>query len=380
MDPLRALRQIGAPLGLPGMPDGRDEQIGAVEIGILDGIGAGIVLEMEEQRPLHRQPSSGSLRHEGFQIGNEVHINPRHPGEMREHLRVLVDLQVVARAVALMGAHDGREGPHLGPAHDELRRADIAEEARIAADIRVVIGVAEEPRRQRARDHRHEPVVAGEIDRLVAAPQQGTMLLDAGEAGAHEEQGLAGLAPALDRAGIHLGPERRPGIVHQLGIDAVGELHVDRQIFAEIGHPAGEAEIEHVLADHALGEPCGSVRIGEIDDAAIELAEIDESRLAALVLCEIAGGLRLREQGAVDGEIGIDVAEEADAAILQLGDALAQARIAVLVRLPVPEQARAERGVAQADPILAPEAGHLRAGRDDASRAARRSWRRPSGR
>ena len=89
---------------------------------------------------------------------------------MREHLRVLVDLQVVARAVALMGAHDRREGAHLGPAHDELRRAHIAEEARVAADIRVVIGVAEKPRRERAGDHRHEPVVAGEVDRLIAAP------------------------------------------------------------------------------------------------------------------------------------------------------------------------------------------------------------------
>ena len=295
MDPLGTFRQISAPLRLPGAPDRGDEQIGTVEIGILDRVGARIVLEMEEERALHRQAPAGGLRHEGFQIGREVHINSGHPGEMREHLRVLVDLQVVARAVALMGAHHRRERPHLGPAHDELRRAHIAEEARIAADVRVVIGIAEKPRRQRARDHRHEPVVAGEIDRLIPAPKQGTMLLDAREPGAHEEQGLAGLAAARHRARIHLGPERRPGIVHQLGIDAIGELHIDRQVFAEIGHPAGQPEIEHVLADHTLGEPGGRLRIGEIDDAAIELAEIHESRLSALVLCEVAGGLRLRE-------------------------------------------------------------------------------------
>ena len=107
------------------------------------------------------------------------------------------------------------------------------------------------------------------------------MLLNAREAGAHEEQDLARLAPAFHGAGIHLGPQRRPCIVHQLRIDAVREMDVDRQIFSEIGHPAGEAEIKHVLADHALGEPCGRLRIGEIDDAAIELAEIHESGLAA---------------------------------------------------------------------------------------------------
>ena len=157
---------------------------------------------------------------------------------MREDFRVLVDLQVVARAVALMGAHHRRERPHFGPAHDELRRAHIAEEACIAANVRMVIGIAEQSRRKRARDHRHEPVVTAEIDRLIPAPQQGTMLLDAREPGAHEEQGIAGLAPARHGARVHFGPERRPRIVHQLRIDSVGELHIDRQIFSEIGHPA----------------------------------------------------------------------------------------------------------------------------------------------
>ena len=141
------------------------------------------------------------------------------------------------------------------------------------------------------------------------------MPLNAGEAGAHEEEHVARLAAALDGAGVHLGPQRRPGVVHELGVDAVGEVNVDGQILAEIGHPAGEPEVEHVLADHAFGKPVGGLRIGEIDDAAVELAEIDEGRPAGRVRREIAGRLRFREQRAVDGKIGVHVAEEADATI-----------------------------------------------------------------
>ena len=122
--------------------------------------------------------------------------------------------------------------------------------------------------------------MAREIDRLVAAPQQRAMFLDAGEAGAHEEQGLAGLAAAGDGARIDLRPQRWPGIMHQLGVDTICKVDVDRQIFAEIGHPAGKAVIQHVLSDDVLGKPFGSGRIGEIDDAAVEFAEIDQRRLA----------------------------------------------------------------------------------------------------
>ena len=49
MDPVHTLRKIGRPFGLPGLPDRGDEQIGAVEIGILDGIGPGIVLDLLRQ-------------------------------------------------------------------------------------------------------------------------------------------------------------------------------------------------------------------------------------------------------------------------------------------------------------------------------------------
>ncbi len=209
-----------------------------------------------------------------------MHIDPGHAGEMRQNFGILVDLQILARAVALMGAHDRREGRHLGPAHDEFRRADISEKARVTADIRVMIRIAEEAGGQGGRDHGHETVVTREIHGLIASPQQRAMFLDPREPCPHEEQDVAGSPSFLDRARVDLRPERRPGVVHQPGIDTVGELHVDGKILAEIGHPPGEPEVDHVAADHALGKPLGGVGIGEVDDAAIEFAEIDERRLA----------------------------------------------------------------------------------------------------
>ena len=61
---------------------------------------------------------------------------------------------------------------------------------------------------------------------------------------------------------------------HPLDV-AAGRRAADRQILAEICHPAGQAIVEHVLADDLLGEPCRGVRIGEIDGAAVKLTEID---------------------------------------------------------------------------------------------------------
>ncbi|MNU03321.1 hypothetical protein D3C72_2473010 [compost metagenome] len=63
--------------------------------------------------------------------------------------------------------------------------------------------------------------MAGEIDGLVTAPQQRAVGLHTGKARAHEEQRFAGFAAAFNGLGVDLCPERRPGIVHQLGVDAV---------------------------------------------------------------------------------------------------------------------------------------------------------------
>ncbi len=51
------------------------------------------------------------------------------------------------------------------------------------------------------------------------------------------------------------------------------EPDIGRQILAEIRHPAGQAEIQHVAADDLFREPDGGGGVGEIDQTALELAE-----------------------------------------------------------------------------------------------------------
>jgi hypothetical protein len=48
-------------------------------------------------------------------------------------------------------------------------------------------------------------------------------------------------------------------------VHAIGQAHVGRQVLAEVGHPARQAEVQHLLADHRLGEPVGGLGIGEVD-------------------------------------------------------------------------------------------------------------------
>ena len=204
--------------------------------------------------------------------------------------------------------------------------------------------------------------MTGEVDRLVTAPDQRTMGLHSGEACAHEEQRFAGLVAAFDGFCIDLGPQGGPCIVHQLCVDTVGERYIDRQIFAEISHPPGKAEIQHVLADDFFGKPVGGSRIGEIDDAAIELAEVHQRRFPFCIRCEITGLFGDREKRAVNAEIGVHVTQEADTLIGKLGDLLAQMRITGFVRLPVPEQACAKGCLAKPHPVLTPQARHERSG------------------
>jgi len=167
-----------------------------------------------------------------------MNVDRSHPGEMREDHRIAVELQIVTRPVAFVAAHHRREGRHLAPTHQQIGRAHIAEQAGVAADVGVVKRVAEQARRQGGADHRDQPVMPGKIDRLVARPEPGAMLLRPRETGPHEEHGLAGAASARHRLRIHFGPEHRPVIVREPCIDTAGKTHIDRQILAKIGHPA----------------------------------------------------------------------------------------------------------------------------------------------
>ena len=100
--------------------------------------------------------------------------------------------------------------------------------------------------------------------------------------------------------------------MRQLGGRAVVEDGVGGQVLAEVGHPAGEAEVDEVPPDDAL-VPVEGRRVREVDDARVELAEVHEVVLARGVLGEEAPARGLVEEAPARGDVGVDVAEEADA-------------------------------------------------------------------
>ena len=206
MHPFRACRQIGRPFVFTRRDHRRDEQVGTEQISGLDRIGRGIVLEVQEQRPLHRQAGPRRLVRQPPDIGREMRIYPRHPREMREQFRGVVILHILSRPIALVRAHHGGEGRHLGPAHREFGVAGRIEQAGIAAAIAMVMRIPQHPRRKRRADHRPDPVVPAEIDRLIAGPQHRAMPLHTRRAGAHEHHHLARRAAPGHTPGVHLAP------------------------------------------------------------------------------------------------------------------------------------------------------------------------------
>ena len=227
-------------------------------------------------------------------------------------------------------------------------------------------GIADETRRESGGEHRADAVVAGEVDRLVPGPQQGTVTLHPAETGAHEEHRLVGLVATGNGLCVDGGPQHRPAVMRQHRVAAVGEAQVDRQIFPEIGHPPGDIEIEHLTPDDAIGKPRARCGAGEVDHCRVELAEID---MARRVVVQVEGKMLavdgLLIEHAIDRQIGVGIREEADALAFQRGDAGRQVGVARGVPAPVPEQAPAEARLAHAAPVLAPQSADRRTRGDD---------------
>ena len=148
------------------------------------------------------------------------------------------------------------------------------------------------------------------------------MGLHARKARAHEEKCFAGLAPAGERAGVYLGPLHGIAVVRFYRVRSVGQPQIGGQILAEIGHPSGDAAVEHFAADDPLGKPGAGFLAGEVEHAAFELAEIDQLRLVAVELqAEVPTRRCLGIELAIDREIGIHIGKEADAAFGKRSDA-----------------------------------------------------------
>ena len=140
---------------------------------------------------------------------------------------------------------------------------------------------------------------------------------------------------------------------------AVQHNVVRRQVFAEIRHPAVNADVEAAGFDDLVLEPVVGFRIGQVNNTAVELAEIDQIDAAVAAAGEDAGLQTLPVELAALHEVGIDIPEEFDPSGVQLFDFAREIRIHLGVEVPVPLQALAEGGDAFSAPVLAPDAGNL---------------------
>ncbi len=230
----------------------------------------------------------------------------------------------------------------------------------------MVIRVADQPRRERGADHCADTVVAREVHRLVAGPEQRTEAARAREPGPHEEDRVPCAAARRYRACVHLRPQGRPGVVRQHAVAPVGKPHVDRQILAEVGHPPCHAQVEHLLPDHAFGKPFRRGRQRKVHDSGFELAKVDQVRLSRIhALGQVPGRRRFGEERSIDRQVRVDVGEKPYVTGYKLSDLLAQPRVPRLIRRPVPEQPLAETRMPDSGPVFAPQPGNGGSGGDD---------------
>ena len=189
------------------------------------------------------------------------------PHGMCDHIR-RVELAVRPWAYGFVTAHEEREGPRLHPAGEQLAVALHLAEGEEAADVPMHHRNARKAEREACRHDTGQPIVTGIIRMLVAVPENGSVFLDAGIAGACKEHHVAA-AVLLYRLAVQLRPQHRPLVVQQRGVAVVQDA-VDGQILAEIRHPAGDAEIEHVpLYKHVLRE-AHRLGIRQVEHARVE--------------------------------------------------------------------------------------------------------------
>ncbi len=274
---------------------------------------------MQEQRAHNRQAGLRIQCDGLFQVRFQGSEDGGHTGKMGDSFRVAVKLPVVARTVTFMGAHHRREGAEIAPAQQQLFAALHLKQGGVTANITVMQAMSGHCQRQRRRDDRRQSIVQTPVNVLVARPHHGGVFLATGGTGAHKEEDLAELARFFKGFVVTFRPQRRPGVMHNFGADAVMQVSVGGQILAEVSHPAAAAEFNHVLFDHFL-EPGVGFRISEIDNAAVELAKLHQIIAAGGIFCQIAALCRFFAEVFIAGNIRVDIGKELYALFVPLLD------------------------------------------------------------
>ena len=326
-------------------------------------VGVGLAARAEvhglpEVRPQHGQALRG-LREATLEIGPQRGVDIRQAHGVRQHLR-RVELGVGPGADRLVAAHQQAEAGHLHPADEELPVPFELAEGEETADVAVDERHARKAQRKARGHHAGQAVVARRVGVLVSVPEDRRVFLHAEVAGAAEEHRVR-RAVFLDGLAVDLRPEHRPAVVQLVRV-ALVQHAVHRQILAEVGHPAGHAQIEHVLFDQLVFDEAHGLGVRQVEHAGVEGRGLDVVDAAVGACDQPALFEAERVEAAVFDEIGVDVAEEAHAARAELPDRLAQPGIERLVGLPVPPDLLAHDGAVLAAPVLAPDGADLRPG------------------
>ena len=332
-----------------------DEEIVAQKIAV--GVaGGGKAPGFPEVRP-QRGHARGRLLGELLDIGPQRRVQPRQLHGVGLDVSG-VELGVGPGADGFVAAHEQGKASHLHPAGEELAVSPHLRKGEEAADVAVHHGHAGEGEGEaRGHDAGHA-IVPGGVGVLVAVPEDGRVALDAEVAGAGEEEGVL-RAVLLDGLAVDLRPEHGPGVVQKPRVPVVQHA-VHRQVFAEVRHPAENAEVEHVFADQRLLDITHRVRMGQIQHAGVEGGGFDMVDAAVLLPDQPALGLAVLIQRAALDEVGVDVGQKTHAARVELFDRAPEIGIERPVDLPVPVDLLAHDGALLARPVLAPDGGDLR--------------------
>ncbi len=125
------------------------------------------------------------------------------------------------------------------------------------------------------------------------------------------------------------------------------------EVLAEVGHPSGKPDSEHVFPHNAL-YPAHRVRIGEVQKRHRKGGDVDQVVLPLRRFYEVVVARRFPVELALYGKEGIYVAERPHTLLPELTHELRKIRIESAIVVPVPHELTAERGEPAPFPVLRP--------------------------
>jgi hypothetical protein len=153
----------------------------------------------------------------------------------------------------------------------------------VAADIRVLEGVAGKPAREQAGDSTLDAVMFIPVNELITKPEQRAVTGAPCITGAVEEDDVLSSPRFLDGLAVKLGPFLGVAVMVALRVCAGEQDSVVGETLTEVRHPSRGAVADEFLLDNVL-DPISRLRVRQVHEGRREFSGLDPVRFALPIL------------------------------------------------------------------------------------------------